>query len=153
MPLLAKRRPDIHLSVYGSNMPKSFKEYETENIRMIGFTESLDEVFHTTRVFVVPLLSGAGIKGKVLESMAYGVPAVLSAVAAEGTGLTDEIGALFAKKPEEWVEAIIRLYDDREQWNKLAENAQLLARTQFSFEHCRQRFQDIFAGVGLYSTR
>ncbi len=152
MPLLEKRRPDITLYVYGSSMPQEFKEYENKNIKMIGFAEHLDDVYHGHRVFVAPLLSGAGIKGKVLESMAYGLPTVLSDVAAEGTALTHSISTLIADKPEEWVDAIIKLYDDQKLWNRFSENELALVQEKYSFEHGKKAFKDIFASVGLFTT-
>ncbi|MBN1006362.1 glycosyltransferase [Amphritea sp. ZJ14W] len=153
MPLLAKQRPDITLYVYGSNMPEAYKEMETDNVRMVGFAESLDGVYHDHRVFIAPLLSGAGIKGKVLESMAYGLPTVLTEVAAEGTGLTHGISTLIAQEPQEWVDAIIRLYDDQLLWNKFAENSHTLVAEKYSFEHGKKVFKDIFSSVGIYSTK
>jgi glycosyltransferase involved in cell wall biosynthesis len=53
---------------------------------MVGFAETLDGVSHDHRVSVAPLLSGGGIKGKILESMAFNLPTVLTDIAAEGTG-------------------------------------------------------------------
>lgn len=153
MPLLAKQRPDICLSVYGSNMPASYKELEADNIKMVGFAETLDGVYHDHRVFVAPLLSGAGIKGKVLESMAYNLPTVLTDVAAEGTGLTHGISTLIAQEPQEWVDAIIKLYDDQTLWTKFAENSQTLVEAKYSFEHGKKVFKDIFASVGVYSSK
>jgi GT2 family glycosyltransferase/glycosyltransferase involved in cell wall biosynthesis len=151
MPLLLADRPEIILSVYGSNMPEEFREYESENVKMVGFAKSLDDVFHNHRVFVAPLLSGAGIKGKVLEAMAYGLPCVLSEVAAEGTGLSHGISALVVDTPDAWVSAIERLYDDQKLWNKFSENEQLIAAEQYSFEHGVEGFRKILASVGLYS--
>jgi glycosyltransferase involved in cell wall biosynthesis len=151
MPLLAKQRPDITLYVYGSAMPASYKELETDNIKMIGFAETLDGVYHDHRVFVAPLLSGAGIKGKVLESMAYNLPTILTEVAAEGTGLTHGISTLIAQEPQEWVDAIIKLYDDEQLWTKFAENSQTLVDAKYSFQHGHKAFKDIFASVGIYS--
>lgn len=153
MPLLAKKRPDITLYVYGSNMPDEMKEFECDNIKMVGFAEHLDDVFHNHRVFVAPLLSGAGIKGKVLESMAYGLPTVLTDVAAEGTGLTHGISTLIAEKAEEWVDGIIKLYDDEKLWQKFADNQNTLVKSNFSFEGGKAAFKEIFASVGLFSTR
>nr|WP_318521079.1 glycosyltransferase [Photobacterium leiognathi] len=153
MPLLEQQRPEIKLYVYGSNMPASYKEMEADNIKMIGFAETLDSVYHDHRVFVAPLLSGAGIKGKVLESMAYNLPTVLTEVAAEGTGLTHGISTLIAQEPQEWVDAIIKLYDDELLWTKFAENSQVLVDAKYSFEHGHKVFKDIFASVGIYSSK
>jgi GT2 family glycosyltransferase len=152
MPLLAKQRPDITLYVYGSNMPDEMKEFECDNIKMVGFAEHLDDVFHNHRVFVAPLLSGAGIKGKVLESMAYGLPTVLTDVAAEGTGLTHGISTLITEKADSWVDAIIQLYDDQKLWQKFSENQKTLVESNFSFEGGKADFKEIFASVGLFTT-
>ena len=151
MPILAKKRPDITLYVYGSNMPDDFIELAADNVKMVGFAESLDSVFMEHKVFVAPLLSGAGIKGKVLEAMAYGTPTVLTDVAAEGTGLTHAISTLIASNPEEWVDAIIKLYDDKSLWQQFADNGLTLAREKFSYEHGLKQFAKIFASVGVYS--
>ncbi|WP_444935164.1 glycosyltransferase [Microbulbifer sp. JTAC008] len=152
MPILLKKRPDICLYVYGSNMPDSFAQFECENIRMVGFAEHLDEVYHNHRVFVAPLLSGAGIKGKVLESMAYGLPTVLTNVAAEGTGLTNGISTLIAERPMAWADGIAKLYDDETLWCKFAENSRTLVEEQFSLENGKNRLKEIFSSVGLFST-
>lgn len=152
MPLLAKQRPDITLYVYGSNMPEEYKKLASANINMVGFAETLDGVYHDHRVFVAPLLSGAGIKGKVLESMAYNLPTVLTDIAAEGTGLTHGISTLIANTPQEWVDAIVKLYDDERLWKKFAENSQVLVEAKYSAEHGHKVFKDIFASVGVYSS-
>nr|WP_242426221.1 glycosyltransferase [Vibrio sp. qd031] len=153
MPLLAKHRPEITLYVYGSNMPKHIKAMETDNIKMVGFAESLDGVYHDHRVFVAPLLSGAGIKGKVLESMAYNLPTVLTEVAAEGTGLSHGISTLIAQKPQAWIDAIIKLYDDEILWSKFAENSQVLVDSKYSTEHGKKVMKDIFSSIFIYSTK
>jgi hypothetical protein len=71
-------------------------------------------------------------------------------VAAEGTGLTHGISTLIA---QEWVDAIIKLYDDEELWTKFAENSQRLVEAKNSFEHGHKAFKAIFASVGVYSSK
>ena len=83
--------------------------------------------------------------------MAYGLPCVLSELAAEGTGLSHGISALIADTPDAWVNAIIRLYDDQELWHKFSENEQILAKEKYSFEHGVNEFRKILASVELYS--
>ncbi len=150
MPLLKQQRPDISLHVYGSQMPDEYKQRQTDNIFMHGFVDNLDDVFHQHRVFVVPLMSGAGIKGKLLESMAYGLPAVVTSIAAEGTGLSDGISALFADTPAAWCDRITRLYDDAVLWQKMADNALLIANEQYSFAHGQSEFKKILSAIDLY---
>jgi len=153
MPKLLAVRPDITFYIYGSKMPEVFDEYASENVVIKGFAETLDGVYHDHRIFIAPLISGAGIKGKVLDAMAYATPTVLTDVAAEGTGLTNGLNTLIANDPQEWVEAIIKLYDDGKLWGRFAENSRLLAEENFSFENGLKRFKKIFESVGVYSSK
>ena len=59
-----------------------------------------------------PLRFGAGLKGKVLDSLAAGIPCLCSAMAAEGMDLPATLAALATPTPEEMAAAILRLYDD-----------------------------------------
>ena len=144
MPILLKSRPEIVLNIYGSNMPESFNDLDCDNVRLKGFAENLDEVYHSHRIFVAPLQSGAGIKGKVLDALAYQLPCVLSDVAAEGTGMTHGISTFIANTKKEWVEHIIRIYDDETQWTKIRKNEGLLAQENYSFRNGVKRFREIF---------
>ncbi|CAA0107479.1 N-acetylglucosaminyl-diphospho-decaprenol L-rhamnosyltransferase [Halioglobus japonicus] len=150
MPLLLTVNPDITLSVYGSNMPEEFSKHQSDNVQMVGFVENLDEIYHKHRIFVAPLISGAGIKGKVLEAMAYGVPCVVSEFAVEGTGLTNGVSTLIAEDPHEWVNAIAQLYNDEALWNRFVENERIIATENYSFEHGVAAFRKILASTGLY---
>src|SRR5260221_14224791 len=89
MPLLRTALPDVGLRIYGSCPPPELYDLEADDIRIEGHVANLGEVFDTCRVFVAPLLAGAGIKGKVLDALSYGVPCVVSPIAAEGTGIRD----------------------------------------------------------------
>jgi glycosyltransferase involved in cell wall biosynthesis len=144
MPLLSVAAPDIILTVYGSHMPDNFKLYASDNVKVIGYVENLDEVYHHCRIFVTPLLTGAGIKGKVLDSLAYGVPTVLSPIAAEGTGLSNGLTTLIAHSPEEWVAAIVKLYNDEVLWHSMSENQKILAGSNYSFENAQTQMRRIF---------
>ena len=56
-----------------------------------GYVKDLRTAYDSCRVFVAPLLAGAGLKGKVVDALAFGVPCVMSPVAAEGMTLRDLI--------------------------------------------------------------
>ena len=152
MPLLHKVRPDLNLYLYGSNMPESFSDFDFENVHVKGFVDDLDEVYGQHKIFVAPLLSGAGIKGKVLDTLSYGLPSVLSEIAAEGTGLTQAISTSIASTPESWVDEIVKIYDDEVVWQKYSNNVVEIADKLYSFEHARNEFRKILEYVGIYST-
>jgi hypothetical protein len=144
MPLLSVTAPDIILYVYGSHLPDNFKLYASDNVKLIGYVENLDELFHHCRIFVAPLLTGAGIKGKVLESIAYGVPTILSPIAAEGTGLSNGLTTLIAHSRAEWVAAIVKLYSDEVLWHRMSENQKILAESNYSFDNAQAQMRRIF---------
>jgi len=143
MPLLKVVAPNIILNVYGSHMPDNFKLYASDNVKIIGYVENLDDIFHHCRLFVAPLLTGAGIKGKVLESLAYGVPTVLSPIAAEGTGLNGGLTTLIANTPAEWADAIVTLYHDEVLWQRMSDNQKILAESNYSFDSAQAQMRRI----------
>ncbi len=132
MPSATKSIPDLTFHVFGSNMPKDLSDLATPHVVMHGFTEDLEEVFGDCRIFVAPLLSGAGIKGKVLAALAWGIPCVLTPTAAEGIGLRHGYDCLIAETPAQWGSALESLYRDPKLWRTLADNAQALIAENFS---------------------
>lgn len=151
MPKLLERDSAIKLYIYGSGVSDEIEALACENIEVVGFVENLDDVYNHCRVFVAPLLSGAGIKGKVLESMSYGVPSVLSPIAAEGTGLTNGVSCLIAETDDEWVEQILSLYDDQTTWKRLAENSRYLTAVNYSFENGKKAFKKMLNAAEIYT--
>src|SRR5262249_12332773 len=78
------RNPGSSCDVVGRGWPEEPFGDGDERLRLIGPVERLDEAFARVRLSVAPLRFGAGVKGKVLESFAAGLPCVMSPVAAEG---------------------------------------------------------------------
>jgi len=149
VPLLRQSGHTIPFHIYGSNFPAELAELAADDVVVEGFVESLDTLFNQHRVFVAPLLSGAGIKGKVLDSIAYGVPSVLTPVAAEATGLVNGASTLIAQSPEEWAQAIISLYTDQTRWQQIRESAHELVNDEYSLKRGVERLQSVFDYIGL----
>ncbi|RAH96555.1 glycosyl transferase family 2 [Acuticoccus sediminis] len=152
VPELVSRGVGGDFSVYGSAMPDEIRALEGEGIRTPGFIENVDELHDAHRIFVAPLLAGAGLKGKVVGALAAGIPCVLSPVAAEGIGLRSGYDCLIAREPREWVEAIARLDTDAALWRKLSENGRALVEEQYSFAVGRDLMREAFHKVGIYHT-
>lgn len=149
IPLLIKRNPAFKIYFYGSDMPESFKVYENNNVIIKGYAKSLDHVYSSHKIFIAPLLSGAGIKGKVLDSAAYGLPCILSPTAIESTGLIDGHSALLAKEPDSWVANIEKLYFDENLWNLISRNQRKLVKDKYSFTNAKKMMALMLQEVGL----
>lgn len=134
MPLLRKEVPDIELLLVGSHMPAEVSALAAKDVVPLGYVPSLDSVFERVRATIAPLRYGAGLKGKVLESMAAGVPCVMTAVAAEGIGLPAELEFLVADAPEALAERIATLCRDEARHKRLAEACKAHVAANYSPE-------------------
>jgi GT2 family glycosyltransferase/glycosyltransferase involved in cell wall biosynthesis len=147
-------RLDMHrlkLSIYGADMDDTVKRLASEWIDPVGFIPDFSDAYQRHRVFIAPLLSGAGIKGKVLNALAYGVPTVLTPTAAEGIGLRDGYDCLIARTEDDWIEAIKRLCYDDELWMSISAAARAYVRSRFSFMAGRKQMKQILEAVDVFT--
>jgi len=152
MPLLRERLPDVVLRVFGSNIPKDMLELEADDVVFEGWVPDVADAYNGCRVFVAPLLTGAGIKGKVIGALAHGVPCGLSPVAAEGTGVRDGLEAFVADTPAAWVEGIAKVYEDEAAWNRMSEAGRAFARSEFGFEKGQKLMRAAMEKIDIFAT-
>jgi glycosyltransferase involved in cell wall biosynthesis len=95
------------------------KSLGAEDVVVTGHVADLGEVMDDCRISVVPLRYGAGIKGKLVRSLAYGLPSVASSLAVEGMQLTHGREVLIADEPEMFAKAIATLYHNRQKWQSV----------------------------------
>jgi glycosyltransferase involved in cell wall biosynthesis len=112
VPLLRPLAPDCTVYLVGSKMPDALLNLRVPGVAPLGYVPVLADILHKLRCTVVPLRYGAGIKGKVLESFAHGLPCVMSEVAAEGLELPDDLTWLVARSPAEFAEKLARVHGD-----------------------------------------
>ncbi|WP_281990305.1 glycosyltransferase [Sulfitobacter geojensis] len=153
MPRLISQDPSAHLSIYGSGMGDDIRALQTDHILPHGFIDNAADAYNAHRVFVAPLLSGAGIKGKVLGALSHGIPCVLSPVAAEGIGLRSGYDCIVAQRPEEWADAIDLLSNDDILWETLSQNARGYMHNSFSFQRGRDLMRAAFEAADMYGSR
>lgn len=116
-PLLKTRLPqDARFMIVGSNPPDSIRVRVSDRVVVTGLVPDLTPYFDQARVLVAPLRFGAGIKGKLIESMAKGTPAVATSIASEGMGLTNGEQCIVADTPGAIADSVVRLYDSPDVW-------------------------------------
>ncbi len=132
-PLVQAKNPDIKLLIVGGHVPASIKARASDQVIITGFVADIEPLFNDIRISIAPLRYGAGVKGKINSSMSFGVPMVVSPVAAEGMNLKHEKDILIAEQPEEFAREILRLYSDHALWQTLSEAGKHNIDEHFSF--------------------
>ena len=133
-PLIHDELPDVKFYIVGSNMPKSISHIDVSGIVPVGYVQDLSEYFDVCRISVAPLRYGAGLKGKVGASLAYGLPCVASPTAVEGSGLEDGVHVLVAESSEDYAEAVCRLYDDQDLWDRVSDSGLEFVKHKYSLD-------------------
>lgn len=132
VPRLEELLPEVVIHILGSNPPEEVKKLASEKLRIEGFVTDaeLEDYYRTSRLVIVPLRYGAGIKGKVVEAMRYGMPVVTTSIGAEGIIGAEEFLAI-ADDPRRFAETIAALYNDE---------ASLKQRSAASYRYVRENY-------------
>jgi glycosyltransferase involved in cell wall biosynthesis len=117
------------------------------NVKMVGWTPSVIPYLENARVCVVPLLHGAGVKGKVIEAMMAGTPVVTTPIGAEGIDVRDGEHLLIGEGPGEVADSLTHLLTDRDQWQRIADSGYAKAAATHAPQPVAQRFEEILDRV------
>ncbi|MCG6986432.1 MAG: glycosyltransferase [Thiocapsa sp.] len=147
-PRVRERLPDVRLSIVGSYPTPEVLALEGAGVSVLGYVEELDGLFERARLSIAPLRYGAGLKGKVVTSLGYGVPCVVTPVAAEGLELEDGQGIRLAADPDEFAMAIASLHEDAELWERTSRAGLLAVSERFSIAANRPRIQRVLRDLG-----
>lgn len=145
-PTIKKQIPDMHLDIVGSYPPASIVSQASACISVTGYIEDVSPYFEKARIFVGPLRFGAGVKGKIGQSMAYRLPVVTTSIGAEGMHLEDGISAMIADDEGSFAQKVIQLYHDQELWEVLSQNAGKIIGQYFSPEVVRKALLEMIEG-------
>ncbi len=130
-PLVRKELPDGKLYVVGAQLPDNWSTPDPNVIR-VGFKPDLAAEFAKYRILVSPVRFGTGIKTKNLHAIAHGLPIVTNTKGADGANLVSGETAMIADDPQAFAAAVVKLYSDRDLWEKLSNNSREHAETHFS---------------------
>ena len=124
LPDVLKRSPKARLVIVGAEPPpKHSLPNLPDNIELRGFVDDVREPLARYAVFVCPILSGSGMRVKLLEAFSAGMPVVSTRIGAEGLTAKDGEICSLADDPAEFAGKIIELFDNREKARDLAVRA------------------------------
>ncbi len=142
--------PDAHLVVVGSNAPPEiFALGRRRGVSVLGYVPSTHPYLDQAAVSVAPLRYGAGMKGKVNEAMASGVPVVTTSVGAQGIGAVSGEHLFVADEPGEFARALILLLRDPDRCERVGLAGQRLSAASCSPEIVEQHLGQMLQSLAL----
>jgi GT2 family glycosyltransferase len=133
LPLLNQLGLRAPIRVVGSGLDaQKIAELEGKGLQMLGGVEDLAAIYKQSRIALVPLLNGAGRKGKVGEALSFGIPIVSTSVGMEGFGDIKSSGVVVADNPAEFAKAIHDLHENYDLWKISSELGKKYCTTNLS---------------------
>ena len=123
MPLVWAKNPEITVTLLGNNPNEEVMALQSDRVKVTGYVEDVSPYFLSHKMSVSPLRYGAGMKGKIGQSLEYGLPVVSTKIGTEGMNLIHQQHILEADHAAEFANQILLLYNNSALWQQLTSNA------------------------------
>ena len=145
LPRIRAVRPTLEFHCVGGDVPHEIARLaELPGIRIHGHVPDLQPLLDGARVSIAPLRYGAGVKGKVNQAMAHGLPVVATTAAVEGMHLRDGEDVLVADDAAAFADSVLRLHGDEALWARLSANGRDNVARHFSLDAARAVVRELF---------
>ena len=154
LPLVRTAVPEARLILAGSNPSPAVLALAGTGVEVTGWIDdaALAARYAQSRVAVVPLRFGAGVKGKVAEALAHGVPLVSTTTGAQGLPELPKICAV-SDDPASIASALVRLLTDDLVWRAASAAQSDYAESMFSAARLRQTLLQALAAADRQARR
>ena len=143
-PSILKANPSLHLYIAGRNFPKWLKKTHYPNAKIVGEVKDAAEFMNSKGIMIAPLLSGSGIRVKIIEAMALGKTVISTSIGAEGINYTNGVDILIANSPDEFVKHIREYGTSRDKCIMIGQKAKELVRTDHNNKLIIQRLENFY---------
>lgn len=145
--VMPKLPPQFRLIIMGGNPPKRLYDRASEKIVITGFVDeaTVKYYFENSFCMVVPLLTGSGIKTKVLAALSAGLPVLTNRIGIEGIPATPGRDYIHCESADDYIEAFCGLKG--EEYQRLCKNSRVLMNDAFNKERCAKQYNRILESL------
>jgi glycosyltransferase involved in cell wall biosynthesis len=147
-PEVRRVRPDADLVIVGRDPhPRVLALNELDGVEVTGEVDDVRPWLRSARVFACPMLSGTGIKNKVLEAMASELPCVVTPLSLQGIDVTRDRDVLVGESAEDLAEQLVRVLDDHETACRLGRAARDYVERNHSWTSVARAYEGVYCDV------
>jgi glycosyltransferase involved in cell wall biosynthesis len=148
LPRILERKPDARLVVAGSDPPpRALFAKATRAVELLGFVEDIRTELARREVFVCPILSGSGVRVKLLEAFASGIPVVSTSVGAEGLARTDGEFCALADDPADFASRVVDILNGPLQARAMAQRARSEVESNWDMPVLTQKLEQSYRQI------
>ncbi len=123
--------PEVTFFLAGKNMPPSLLSKENKQIDVVGEVDDFIHFSLEKNIMIVPLLSGAGIRIKILEAMSLGKTIITTSVGAEGIGCTHYKNILICDTADDFIKTLKFCFSETDKAKEIGMRAKEFVETYF----------------------
>ncbi len=131
--LVTKKMPDVKIHIAGRNMPNYFYQIKSKNLIVEGEIKNPIDFQKNKAIMIVPLLSGSGIRAKIVEGIALGKTIITTTIGAQGIKYTDGENLLIADTPEMFAEQMYKCYSSEHFCKTISNNTRKLSNENYHY--------------------
>ena len=141
-PLVYSKNKNVQLRLAGKGMPADLLKLNSDSIQVKDWVEDVNRFYANGQIMVVPLLSGSGMRVKIIEGMALGKAVVTTSIGLEGILATDRREVLIANEPAEFADRILELLDQPELVKSLGVAARKLVEERYDLHFLGKKWKE-----------
>jgi len=149
-PLIQAREPEATLTIIGKNPPPDFYQLQEEHpqaIKVTGYVEDLTPYFEQAAVMVIAVRAGGGMRVRILEGFARGMPVVTTTVGLEGIEAIAGKHVLVEDTPEDFAQSTLSLLADPALAAQLAQRGRKLVEEKYDWQVVLQRMDSLYENL------
>jgi glycosyltransferase involved in cell wall biosynthesis len=147
LPAVRRAHPQAHLTIVGRDPGSVVWDMASDSVDVTGEVEDVRPYLAGSALFVAPMVSGSGIKNKVLEAMAMGLPVVATPMGVEGLPIQDGENAVIAAGAAGLAAAIDRLLANDDERSRIGRAGRQLVERSYTWEACAAHYERLYDEV------
>jgi len=146
-PLVRRQVPAARLRIVGNAPPPGVRALAGDGIEVLGYVPDLRPYLSASRVSVAPLRFGAGVKGKIGEAIAFGLPVVTTSIGIQGMPLVPNRDVLIGDSAASFADAVVKLLRDIHLCDSMRRSAKDHLTDEFGVQAAERRIKQLLERV------